>query len=171
MYDKILPFIPDKNTLAAIGQVAVCHSHLDHIVKMTIKSLTGLAIKESLDMHAFTGSKKLRDKIRRLVQQRFGSGDVFAKIDDVLNRAEAVSLKRNKYVHSFYFITPDRVVVGLRDGSAQPEALPSIATLDTLTEEINGLVVELNTARLKGWLATALATNEVTSPGAQEAAR
>jgi hypothetical protein len=39
----ISPAVPDQELLAAIGELVVVHVHLDHMLKMTIKSLLGIA--------------------------------------------------------------------------------------------------------------------------------
>lgn len=59
----ILLNIPDDPTvLAALGKVAIRHGQLDYILRMTVKSILALSIREALDATARQGSKDLRKR-------------------------------------------------------------------------------------------------------------
>lgn len=59
----------DKELLAAFGEVALRHEHLNHILRMTIKTLARLTPDEALDATSYDGSRQLRDRIRKLARQ------------------------------------------------------------------------------------------------------
>ena len=42
----------DPAVLAAVGKIALRHGQLDHVLRMTIKSLTGVSMNEALDATA-----------------------------------------------------------------------------------------------------------------------
>ena len=71
---KMMTFhVPDdKELLAAFGEVALVHEHLNHILRMTIKTLAGLKPIEALDATSYDGSRQLRERIRKLARQRLG---------------------------------------------------------------------------------------------------
>ena len=53
MASMITFHVPDNTELlAAFGEVALRHEHLNHILRMTIKTLARLSIDEALDEEA-----------------------------------------------------------------------------------------------------------------------
>lgn len=70
----------DKDLLAAIGEVALRHEHLNHILRMTIKTLARLDIDEALDATAYDSSSQLRERIKKLARQRLGEGEPLLKL-------------------------------------------------------------------------------------------
>ncbi len=68
MAAKMISFhVPqDSELLAAVGEVAIRHEQLSHILKMTIKSLTGVAPEEALKATTHEGSAQLRDRVRKM---------------------------------------------------------------------------------------------------------
>jgi len=81
MGSKMLMFYVPENQelLAALGEVTLRHEHLNHILKMTIKSLTDLTIAEALDATQYEGTRQLREWIRKLARKRFGASDAHLK--------------------------------------------------------------------------------------------
>ena len=65
MTSKMITFhVPeDKDVLAAFGEVALRHEHMNHILKMTIKSLMDLTPAEALEATAYESSGQLRDRV------------------------------------------------------------------------------------------------------------
>jgi hypothetical protein len=39
----------DTKLVAAFGRVALAHAHLDHVIRMTLKTLTGVSMQEAWD--------------------------------------------------------------------------------------------------------------------------
>ena len=58
MTSRMLTFhVPeDKELLAALGAVTLRHEHLNHILKMTIKSIANLTPNEAVDATQYEGS-------------------------------------------------------------------------------------------------------------------
>ena len=68
-------YIPDdQELLAALGKVSLQNEHLNHILKMTIRSLANLTPQEAIDATQYEGARTLRDRIRKLARQRLGEG-------------------------------------------------------------------------------------------------
>ena len=57
----IYPGLPDdQQVLAAIGKIALRHGQLDYVLKMAVRSLTGVSIDEALDATERQLSRELR---------------------------------------------------------------------------------------------------------------
>lgn len=64
----------DKELVAAYGELSLLHEHLDHVLRMTIKTLARLEVNEALDATVHDGSWRLRECIGKLAKQRLGEG-------------------------------------------------------------------------------------------------
>ena len=82
MTSKMLMFfVPDdRGLLAALGKVTLRHEHLNHILKMTIKSLAGLTPQEAIDATQYEGSRTLRERIQNFARQKLGEGEPLLKL-------------------------------------------------------------------------------------------
>ncbi|WHZ25331.1 MAG: hypothetical protein OJF51_000126 [Nitrospira sp.] len=145
----------DQTLLAAFGELTLRHEHLNHALRMTIKTLANLEVNEALDATAYEGASNLRGRIRKLAKQRLGEGQVLLKLEAIIERCRRATEKRNSYVHS---------VVGKElDGDACQKSedhrwqpLPTSRDLKRLSDDILCLTKELNDARLEGYLSEAL---------------
>jgi hypothetical protein len=146
----------DRDLLAAFGEVALRHEHLNHILRMTIKTLARLSIDEALDATTYDGSRQLRERIRKLARQRLGEGEPLLKLEALLERCKRATERRNELVHGVWAKELDgEPVRRMPDHTWHP--LPSVSDLMALGKEIESLTGELNTARLEGFLSDALA--------------
>jgi hypothetical protein len=55
----------DEKLLAAVGRIAVTHGHLDHAVRMLIKSICAISLEEAMDATKRTGSAELRIRVKK----------------------------------------------------------------------------------------------------------
>ena len=92
----------DKALLAAFGEVALRHEHLNHILRMTIKTLAKLRPQEALDATAYDGSRQLRERIRKLARPRLGEGEALLKLEAILERCRRVTERRNELTHGIW---------------------------------------------------------------------
>lgn len=150
--------VPSDNALlAAIGEVALRNEHLNHILRMTIKTLGRLEIDEALDATAYDSSSQLREHIKKLARQRLGDGEPLLKLQALLERCKRATEKRNDLIHSVWGKELDGEPA--RKGAADDwRPLPTAAELHALAEEIMRLTGELNEARLVGFVHLALAS-------------
>lgn len=150
-------YVPeDPELLAAYGELSLRHEHLNHVLRMTIKTLARLEMDEALDATAYDSSSRLRERIGKLARQRLGEGEVLLKLQAILERCKRATEKRNDMIHS--------VCAKELDGDAFRRAndhtwrpLPSVAELKSIGQEISSLTGALNDARLTGFVAEALA--------------
>jgi hypothetical protein len=146
---------PDKDLLAVIGEVALRHEHLNHILRMTIKTLARLEIGEALDATAYDSTSQLRERIKKLARQRLGEGAPLLKLQALLERCKRASERRNDLIHSVWGQELDGPP-GRRGAGQDWQTLPSTTDLVNLAADIMQLTGELNEARLGGFLHEAL---------------
>lgn len=147
----------DEKLLSAIGVVTLKHEHLNHILKMTIKSIAGLTPSEVFYALKREGSWSLRNRINKLARKKLGESETLLKLQAILGRAERVTDKRNEYIHSIWAKELDGDP-GIMDETGILKPLPTINELEQLGDEIEDITNELNHARLKGFLAESLNT-------------
>jgi hypothetical protein len=145
----------DAALLAAFGEVALRHEHLNHILRMTIKTLARLRPDEAFDATAYDGSGQLRERIRKLARQRLGESEPLLKLQALLERCRRATDKRNELTHGIWAKELDGEP--MRQGSDQNwYPLPTVDELKALANEIWILTDTLNSARLDGFLSEAL---------------
>ena len=145
----------DRDLLAAIGEVALRHEHLNHILRMTIKTLARLDVTEALDATAYDSSSQLRERIKKLARQRLGEGEPLLKLQALLERCKRATERRNDLVHSVWAQELDGEPI--RRGSGEEwRPLPTTAELHDLAENLSRLTLQVNEARLEGFLHHAL---------------
>lgn len=152
----ILFHLPDdEGLLAAIGKVAVRHGQLDYMLRMTVKSLANLSIRQALDATERQGSRELRERIRKLAKQRLGEGQTLVLLDGLLARARRASARRNQLLHGLWAAHLDGEAV-LRHDDETWHPLPTAAELDAVAVDLHDIATEINFARLDGFLKVAL---------------
>jgi hypothetical protein len=150
----------DKELLAAFGEVALVHEHLNHILRMTVKTLADLTPQEALDATKSDGSRQLRKRINKLARQRLGEGEPLLKLQALLECCKRVTEKRNELVHCVWARESDGEPQR-RGSNHKWEPLPTKEGLLALAKEIQALSKTLNTARLEGFLSKALKKRKV----------
>jgi hypothetical protein len=152
----ILFHLPDdERLLAAVGKVAVRHGQLDYVLRMTVKSLANLGVREALDATERQGSRELRERIRKLANQRLGEGQPLVLLDGLLARARRASARQNQLLHGLWAAHLDGEAV-LRHDDKNWNALPTAAELDAVAVDLNEIATAINFARLDGFLKEAL---------------
>ena len=153
---KISFYVPeDADLLSALAKVTIRHEALNHILKMTIKSITGITLSEASYALKYENISSLRQRIKKLTRKELGEGKALLKLQALLGRAEQVSDKRNKYIHGLWVKELDGDP-GIMVVSGDIHPLPTVQELESLDNEIAELTQELNTARLEGFLKEAL---------------
>jgi hypothetical protein len=145
----------DQNILVLIGMISLRHSHLDYILRMTIKTLAEVSINQALDATRYHGSSQLRRRILKLAKQRLGEGRPLIQLEALLGRCERATEKRNRLVHEIWAKELDGEPF-VRTENHEWEPTPSITALDQLADELKSVTQELNNARLDGFLHEAL---------------
>ena len=147
----------DTAVLASIAGIALRHSHLDYILRLTIKSLADVPISVAMDATASAGSAVLRKRIAKLARRRLGEGPDLIKLQALLKRCRRASEKRNDYIHKIWAqdVVGGEPKVQTDDGGWQLP--PTIKELQELEIELISLASTINRERLEGFLAEAMA--------------
>ena len=152
-------FMPDEAVLHALGKISLLHSRLDHILKMTLKTLAGVRVAQALDATAFEPSASLRRRVRKLARNKLGEGTALIQVEAPLERSRRATERRNELIHSIWAREEGE------DTSNSPTGIlairewkptPTVAEVETLATEIEILIVELNQARVDGFIAKAM---------------
>ena len=157
---RIVTFlVPDNQILfAALGRMAIRHSHLDYVLRMTIKTLTGKTVTEGLAVTKLTQNWRLRRQIDDVATKRFGeSSAVLHQLRQLLERARVATTRRNEMLHELWAQELDGGQFLIGDDKP-PRPLPTVDEVDALTDEINTVLTALNSGRLDrtGFLLVAL---------------
>jgi hypothetical protein len=145
----------DRDLWEAIGLVAIRHAQLDHMLRMTVKTIEGLSVKEALDATDRQSSRELRTRVRSLVKKRIGEGPTLVRIDALLTRCRKATDKRNELLHSMWGTNQDGVPVTI-GGDHLLRSAPMVSELKSVADEIAELASEINEIRLYGFLKAAL---------------
>jgi hypothetical protein len=149
-------YTPSDETLAAWGLMSVRHSSLEHILRMTVKTLTEVTVEEALDATASESIAILRRRIRDLARKRLGEGKALVKLEPLVERSHRVTRRRNEFVHGVWAfeLSSDEPIFQTNDHKRKP--IPTVNELRQLSNDIARLVSEINDARLEGFLHEAL---------------
>ena len=139
--------------LKSVARVSLTHSHLDYSLRMCIKSLLGISIAEALRKTERWGAGQLRTQIGKLAKNLLNDSAA-AQLSALLERCEWATETRNRLIHDIVAIDEHGVP---RLGSISWDLLPEPEELDALATQLLELATDLNHARLKGWLAQAIA--------------
>jgi len=141
----------DGELLKAAGRVALAHGQLELMLRMTIKSLSGLTVREALDATQRSKNWELREEILRLFKSKTADPTLRLKLKALLGRCEQVSDDRNRLLHNAWALAADGSVVMKGDKHAWGPAA-TVSDLDMLAEDIASIVNELNQVRLSGFI-------------------
>jgi hypothetical protein len=155
----------DAALLAEIGKVAIRHGQLDYVLRMTIKTLAGLALRDAIDATDGILSSELRRHVRKLARERFGEvSTTYYRLDALLNRAHRATKRRNELLHGLWAADMEGRELFRHEGHQFIDT-PTVPELATLAEELATIAYDLNTARLSGFLKDGLAPIDAAAPG------
>lgn len=151
MGNVLLDLPGDAALLEAAGKVSLVHGQLELMLRMTMKTLSGLSVGDALAATRRTKNWELRRDIEKLFRQKTKDVALRYELKALLGRCEELSEERNKLLHNAWAIAPDGSVVTKGDKHAWGKA-PTADDLNKLASEINKYVKLLNEARLKGFI-------------------
>jgi hypothetical protein len=144
--------VPNRpQLLEALGRLAVAHTHLQLILRYTVKSLSGLSGSKSLDLTRRKSISDLRKRIKKRFKKHNPSAAEASRLDEFLEKAKLLSGKRNSYMHRAWSETEAGQTV-LQGEDLELGAAPSEAVIERITSEILVLGRKINDARLHGFI-------------------
>lgn len=141
----------DDHLLMAAGRVALAHGQLELMLRMVVKSLSGLTVAKALDATREHKNWQLREEIKKLISQKTKDRSLRLKAGALLGRCKHLSDRRNELLHNAWSIGQDGSVLVKGADHAWGRAA-SAKDLDKLAVQIVELVAKLNHARLKGFI-------------------
>jgi hypothetical protein len=129
--------IPTQPELwGALGPLAIAHTHLELILRYTVKTVAGVSVSDALDATEGERTSDVRRRIRKLFVQKKTAESEVVKLDALLNRARLLSEKRNDFLHSAWSETEKGEAVRKREGDHRWVPAPSKEDVDAVTSEI-----------------------------------
>jgi hypothetical protein len=145
----------DQRLLALVERIALNHAHLEHILRMTIKTLKNITPSEARADTRRQNSGKLRPRIEKIARSHLGEGPALDELIVLLERCHKCSTRRNELLHDIWVQQLDGdAFIDTDERGRQP--LPTPVELVALAEETQALINEFNGARLHGPLKKAL---------------
>lgn len=162
--------VPDgPKFLAAFGRVALRHAHLDHMLRLTIKTLARIPVADARLATAGQSSSGLRRTVRRLAKANFGEGPTLLQVYALIQRCKILTGERNSLMHRICAkelntkaLSEDEVEANaaarlmMLDENLGERPLPTVDDLLKLAQKIEQLVNEINRERLHGFVAEAM---------------
>lgn len=146
-----MDLVQDPEILQSAGAVSIAHGQLEHILKMTVKTLSGLTVDEALTATSKMKAWEVRKCIKKLFYDKTTDETMRLKIRVLLNKAEDVSEERNQLIHRPWGIDEHgNIIVKFPDHVWGDPPTPEM--LQALAIRINGVAIEFNTARLDGFI-------------------
>ena len=149
MHKLTVPNRPEL--LRALGRLTIAHTHLERILRYTVKTLSGLSGTKSLDPTKRKPISFLRKKVKRLFKKNNPSAAERSRLDELLEKAKLLSEQRHSYLHRAWSETPEGQAV-LHGEGLQVEAAPSEAAIERVASDILALAKKINYARLYGFI-------------------
>ncbi|MCZ6546863.1 MAG: hypothetical protein O6837_01925 [Deltaproteobacteria bacterium] len=131
--------------------MAIAHTHLELILRYTVKTIAGLSVKEALDVTYGEPISDVRKRVRKLFMEKRPPALEVSKLDALLGAAKRLSEKRNRFLHSAWSETEAGEAI-LKGEDYQWGAAPSSEQVDKAASKILELVQKINTARLRGFI-------------------
>lgn len=149
MHSLTVPNRPELH--AALGRLAMAHTHLEWILRYTVKTLSRLSGPKGLNPTKRKPISFLRKKIKRLFKQYKPSPAEKSRLDELLEKAKLLSQQRNAYLHRAWSETPEGQPILLGEG-LQLQAAPSEAAIERVASDLLALGKKINHARLNGFI-------------------
>jgi hypothetical protein len=144
--------IPNQpGLIEALGRLAIAHTHLELALRYTVKTLSGLSVRQALDATSEERTSDTRQRIRRLFAEKKPTHTEIARLDALLGKAKRLTEKRNDYLHSAWSVSgAGQPIIKLEDHSGGPA--PTQEAVERVASEILVLGEEINHERLQGFI-------------------
>jgi hypothetical protein len=149
---KVVLTIPNQpDLLEALGRLAMAHTHLEVILKYTFKTLSGLPLQDALAQVSKNRTSYVRKRIRRLFLEKNPTREEIAQLELMLERAKALSAKRNELFHGAWSESPAGEPL-MKSERANWGPAPTSAEVECLATALVELGEQLNYERLHGFI-------------------
>jgi hypothetical protein len=156
----ILRLPHDLLLVASVGRVAIAGAKLEYILRLTIKTIAGLALSKA---RADTKGKTfgpLRAKLQKIAKTHIADEDARTKLDEILTRAGDAVERRNRLIHDISYYTKQGKFL-LKEDNNPARLYPTKTEINTIANDLLKIAKELNGARKSGFIFEALTKVEV----------
>src|SRR5262249_2186568 len=143
----ILKIPDDIATLTAVGRIALRHSQLDRLTRLTLKHSGQEGYTDTTTGKMRLNFSKSLKELKKLVKEMATTEQPLKELRALLDRAKKVTSTRNDLLHSLWAEHDGKMIM---DGDEGAGPAPSIAKLTQFYGELTGIVMELNESRLRG---------------------
>jgi hypothetical protein len=143
----ILKIPDDIPTLTAVGRIALRHSQLDRLIRLTLKHSGQEGYTDTTTGKMRVNFSKSLKALKKLVKEKATTEQPLNELRALLDRAKKVTRTRNDLLHSLWAEHDGKMIM---DGDEGAGPAPSIAKLTQFYGELTGIVMELNESRLRG---------------------
>ena len=138
---------PNERLMRELGKLVVSHGHLEHILRMTYKTLAGISLERARMDKSTAGM--LRDRVSDMSEKTLAStGLAKSELIALLDRAKVVTDNRNIVIHGIWAMALDHEPCILKEDAVYQ--LPSVDELESWHIEATAIYHALNASRLKG---------------------
>lgn len=145
----------DPEWLAAVGRLALRHAQLEHVQRLTVKTIEGLTVEEADNLLAHKGAKTVRIRIEESFAKKITQPEPRKELADLLEKCRKASQDRNNILHAVWVYDPNDTPL-FRPKAGEWGPPPSIPEIEQVEKTILAVTYELNTARLRGFIRAAL---------------
>jgi hypothetical protein len=149
----------DPAEVVAIGKVAIRHGQLDHGLKLTIKSIRRISVEQALTETRRKSPHQLRALVEEHARNRFGEAPNLVRIRELLHRARQATDHRNSVLDELWATESDGAPIHAPE--RHPMALPRVAELKAVADNLFSVVKELDHERHRGCLREATEASTV----------
>lgn len=151
----VLDIPEDIELQAAVGKVALRQGQLEHVLRLTVKTVEGLTYIEAMEATRRLPVSRLRRRILESAQEKISESWVISRLTELIQKSKRASDKRNRMIHAVWARNRHNQLI-IRDDDRGVQPCPPLQELNKLADDIADVLSELNDARLSGFLRDAL---------------
>ncbi len=156
----ILRLPHDLLLVASVGRVAIAGAKLEYVLRLTIKTIAGLALSKARTDTKGKTFGPLRAKLEKTAKIFISDEGVRAKLDEILSRAGDMVERRNRLIHDISYYTKQGKFL-LKEDNNPARLYPTKTEINAIANDLLRIAKELNSARKTGFIFEALAKAEV----------
>ena len=138
---------PNASIAAAVGSIAIKHSHLDHVLRLSIKRMLEMSIKDPA--YKLLMDQTMTSKLVLMLRKQLAVNDRFTsaqktRVKRILKDVEPLTDMRNTLVHSVWARYKGENLQLIHGARRDVQAVPSHATMRECGKKIDELRKELD---------------------------
>lgn len=138
---------PTVATQRAVGAIAIKHANFDHVLRLSVKRMLGLSIRNPIYRLLFHHT--MTSKLVRMVSDQLKASTKFTpaqkeQVKRILRDSEELTEMRNTLVHSVWARYPGKEIELIHGGTRHVQPIPSLKALKECGEKIDALRKELD---------------------------